>query len=123
MTQSSHHATLSDLNHNYVRSVDQADVKWFDQHLAQDFMNINPDGSRLDRAGFLAQIGKPAVIRNLRCDDVNVRILGETAIIHARTHYTKPDGNPGGGRYTDIWMRQGGRAGRWLCVAAHVTRS
>ena len=46
MTQSSHLATLSDLNHNYARLVDQADVRWFDQHLAQDFMNINPDGTR-----------------------------------------------------------------------------
>ena len=34
MTQSSHLATLSDLNHHYVRSVDQADVRWFDQYLA-----------------------------------------------------------------------------------------
>ena len=41
MTQSSHLATLSDLNHNYVRSVDQADVKWFDQHLAQDLSLIH----------------------------------------------------------------------------------
>ena len=33
--------------------------------------------------------------------------------------YTKPDGHPGFGRYTDIWALRGGR---WLCVAAHVTR-
>ena len=119
MTQSSHLATLSDLNHNYVRSVDQADVKWFDQHLAQDFMNINPDGSRLDRAGFLAQIAPPCRISELEAQDVRVRILGEVAIIHARTTYRKPDGQAGAGRYTDVWMR---RDGRWRCVSAHVTR-
>ena len=73
MTRSSHLAILSELNHDYVRSVDQADVKWFDQHLAQDFMNINPDGTRLDRAAFLAQVGRgsaparPRVIASTSC--------------------------------------------------------
>jgi hypothetical protein len=42
------------------------------------------------------------------------------ALIHARTTYTKEDGRAGAGRYTDIWQR---RDGRWLCVAAHVTRA
>jgi hypothetical protein len=46
-------------------------------------------------------------------------MLGEVAIIRARTTYLKPDGQPGGGRYTDVWAR---RHGRWLCVAANVTR-
>jgi len=45
--------------------------------------------------------------------------MGDTAIIHARTNYVKPDGTVGGGRYTDVWMRQDGH---WLCVSAHVTR-
>ena len=44
---------------------------------------------------------------------------GYVALIHAKTVYTKPDGAPGAGRYTDIWQK---REGRWLCVAAHVTR-
>ena len=48
-----------------------------------------------------------------------IRILDNTAFIHARTSYVKLDGTPGGGRYTDVWMRQ---SGRWLCVSAHVTR-
>ena len=49
-----------------------------------------------------------------------MRILEDMAIIHARTIYRKPDGAQGAGRYTDIWMR---RDGRWMCVAAQVTRS
>ena len=50
---------------------------------------------------------------------VNVRLIGDCAIIHARTTYRMSDGRPGSGRYTDIWAR---RNGRWLAVAAHVTR-
>ena len=45
--------------------------------------------------------------------------MGEFAIIHARTTYVHAEGRAGAGRYTDIWAR---RRGRWLCVAAHVTR-
>ena len=114
-----HLATLQDLNHNYVRSVDQADVTWFDRHLADDFLNTNPDGTRLDRTAFLAQIGRGSVVKNIREHDVNVRLLGSFAIIHARTSYTKPDGSTGHGWYTDDWQL---RPEGWRCVAAHVSR-
>jgi ketosteroid isomerase-like protein len=110
---------LEDLNHGYIRSVATSDVRWFDEHLAEDFLNTNPDGSLVDRAGFLAQIAKPIQIANLGVEDVRIRIMDDFAIIHARTTYTRPDGQAGAGRYTDIWAKQ---RGRWLCVAAHVTR-
>ena len=113
-------ALLRDLNEGYVGSVATSNVAWFEQNLAADFHNSNPDGSLVDRDGFLKQIAKPIGISGLRCEDVRIRILDDTAIIHARTVYTKPDGQPGAGRYTDIWMRNAD--GRWLCVAAHVTR-
>jgi len=111
---------LYDLNHHYVRSVQESDVGWFDANLADDFLNSNPDGTLVDRAGFLAQIAKKTPLTNLREEDVRIVIRGDFAFIHARTSYTKPDAAQGGGRYTDIWWK---RDGRWLCVTAHVTRA
>jgi ketosteroid isomerase-like protein len=111
--------TLEQLNHDYVRAVDERDTAWFEQHLAPDFMNSNPDGTLVDRAAFLGQIAAGAGVSALRAHDVLIRLGGDLAIIHARTAYAKPDGKKGGGRYTDIWAR---RDGRWLCVAAHVSR-
>ena len=111
--------TLRQLNEDFVRSVQLSDVRRFEEILADDFLNSNPDGSLVDRAGFLAQIARPAAISNLEAHDVRVRIMGDIAIIHARTTYKKPDGQAGAGRYTDVWAR---RQGRWLCVSAHVTR-
>ena len=105
-----HLATLRDLNHNYVRSVDQADVRWFDQHLAPDFYNTNPDGTVLERAAFLAQIGRGSPVTDIREHDV----------IKARTSYKKPDGSAGAGWYTDDWQL---RPEGWRCVSAHVSRS
>jgi ketosteroid isomerase-like protein len=110
---------LNKLNIGYVDAVQKSDVRWFEEHLSEDFLNSNPDGSIVDRAGFLAQIAKPVAIKDLHPVDVRIRLLGEMAIIHARTSYTKRDGQPAFGRYTDIWQRRGNR---WLCVAAHVTR-
>ena len=114
-----HRRTLQDLNRNYIRAVDEGDVAWFDANLSQDFRNTNPDGTLIDRAAFLAQIGRGSTVKNIREHDVVIRILGDYAIIHARTSYVKPDGSEGGGRYTDDWHY---RNGRWQCVSAHVTR-
>jgi ketosteroid isomerase-like protein len=111
--------TLRRLNQNFVRSVEESDVGYFEEALTEDFLNSNPDGSLVDRAGFLEQIARPAMISELEAHDVRIRIMGDIAIIHARTTYRKPDGRAGSGRYTDVWAR---RKGHWLCVSAHVTR-
>lgn len=112
-------AVLSALNADYVRAVLTSDAVRFNEILAPDFRNTNPDGSVVDREGFLAQVARPSNLQSLTCDQVDIRLFGETAIIHARTVYTTSDGRPGTGRYTDIWVKQ---QGKWLAVAAHVTR-
>lgn len=111
--------TLRDLNSDYIRSVQMGDVRRFDEILAEDFLCSNPDGSLIDRNAFLAQTARPVTIANLEAHDVNIRIMGDFAIIHARTTYDLSDGRPGAGRYTDVWAR---REGRWLAISAHVTR-
>jgi ketosteroid isomerase-like protein len=110
--------SLQRLNLEYVRSVEQRDVAWFDANLAPDFMNSNPDGSLVDRAGFLAQIGRGAGVSSITAHDILIRMLGDLAIVHAATAYTFSSGEQGAGRYTDIWSK---RSGTWLCVAAQVT--
>ena len=72
-----------------MRSVDEADVAWFDANLAADFLNTNPDGTLIDRKAFLAQIGRGSTVKNIREHDVVIRVLGDFAIIHARTSYEK----------------------------------
>ena len=117
-TQSDHDILFA-LNTDYINSVQHSDVKRFDEILAPEFYCSNPDGSLIDRAAFLAQTAKPVTITNLRAEDVLIRIIGDFALIHARTAFTKADGSAGGGRYTDGYARINGR---WLAVSAHVTR-
>ena len=118
-TAASEIETLTGLNRDYIRSVQNGDVRRFDEILAADFRCSNPDGSLVDRSGFLAQTARPVTIANLEAHDVEIRLFGAVAIIHARTSYTLADGRAGAGRYTDVWARQNGRS---LCVSAHVTR-
>ena len=96
---------LTALNRDYIHSMQHGDVQRFDEILAEDFLCSNP--------------ARPVTISRLSAQKVKVRILGEVAIIHARTSYTTPDGEQRNGRYTDVWAR---RDGRWLAVSAHVTR-
>jgi ketosteroid isomerase-like protein len=110
---------LITLNHDYVQSVQQCDVQRFEELLADDFLASNPDGTLVNRQQFLEQTARPVTISGLDADDVRVRILGDVAIIHARTSYVTASGEARHGRYTDIWAR---RDGRWQAVAAHVTR-
>ena len=112
-------AALTALNAEYIRSVQESDVRRFDEILAADFRCSNPDGTLLDRQGFLAQTARPVTIADLAAHDVEIRLFGDMALIHARTTYLLPDGRPGNGRYTDVWSRQ---HCHWLAVSAHVTR-
>ncbi|MBR0873721.1 nuclear transport factor 2 family protein [Bradyrhizobium tropiciagri] len=110
---------LTKLNKDYVDSVQNSDVKRFDEILAQDFYCSNPDKSLVDRAAFLKQTAIPVKIKELKAEDVRIRILGDFAIIHARTSYLNAEGEQAYGRYTDCWARQDGK---WLAVCAHVAR-
>jgi len=110
---------LRGLNSDYIRSVQNGDVQRFREILADDFSASLGDGTVVDRTAFLDATARPVTISQLQAHDVQVRVLGDVAVIHGRTTYTTADGRAASGRYTDVWAKRGGR---WLAIAAHVTR-
>ena len=110
---------LTALNRDYVASVQNSNVKRFDEILAPEFYCSNPEKSLVDRAAFLKPTALPVTSKNLQTHDVKIRIMGDFAIIPAATSYTTADGQQASGRYTDCWARQNGK---WLAVSAHVSR-
>ena len=70
---------LTALNHDYVASVQNCDVKRFDEILAPEFFCSNPDKTLVDRAAFLEQTARPITIRNLHAYDVIIRIMADFA--------------------------------------------
>ena len=111
--------TLRELNDHYIRSVQTSDVQRFSEILEEGFSASLGDGTVVDKPAFLQYTARPVTISHLEAYDVDIRVLGDVAVIHAKTRFTTADGQPGSGRYTDIWAK---RNGRWLAISAHVTR-
>lgn len=112
-------AELHALNAHYIRAFVEADVGWYREHLSDDFVCTLADGRRIDKAEFLAAAAEGPGVREVTFDDVDVRPLGDVALVQGVTHYVR-DGTPGSTRYTDVWQLRGGR---WLAVAAQLTKS
>ena len=106
------------LNEDYFASVQRSDLCRFDEILADDFLCRNPDGSLVDKSGFLEQAASPATVANVHADAVTIRLMGDYAVVLARTSHALPDGRTGSGHYTNVWAR---RDGRWLAVSTHIT--
>ena len=108
-------AALEQLNLDYIHADQSNDVERFRELLGDDFI-MQTEGVTRDRAEYLEYIAKPRPFKNLEVHDVNVRILGDVALIHARsTLTTLDDGVKREALYTDTYQK---RAGGWVCVAA-----
>jgi hypothetical protein len=108
-------AILEQLNNDYVHSDQFNDAKRFNEFLAEDFIVQTPGVTR-NREEFLDYIAKPRPFKDLAVHDVNIRILSDVALIHARATYTTlADGVDQEALYTDTYQK---REGTWVCVAA-----
>lgn len=108
---------LHELNAQYIRAFVESDVTWYEENLGEDFACTLADGRRIAKAEFLRLIEAGPGVTNVTYDQVDVRPLGEVALVHGVTHYRR-DGVPASTRYTDVW-RLGD--GRWQAVAAQLT--
>jgi ketosteroid isomerase-like protein len=114
---------LTQLNNDYVASVQKGDARRLEQILADDFQCTNPDLARpglalVDKKRFLQLTVLPVKFTELEADDVQIRVLGDFAIIHGHLSWRSAYGHEHEGRYTDDYAR---RNGKWVCVSAHVT--
>lgn len=111
-------AVLHDLNAAYIRAFVEADTAWYADHLSDDFVCTLADGRRIDKTEFLRRTAEGPGVTDVTYDEVDVRPLGEVALVHGVTHYLR-DGSPASTRYTDVWLT---RDRRWQAVAAQLTR-
>src|SRR5437762_8636640 len=63
---------LTMLNRDYVASVQNSDVKRFDEILAEDFYCSNPDKSLVERDAFLKLTEVPVTIKYLEATEVKI---------------------------------------------------
>jgi len=117
--QTSDEATLKQLNQQYVDAFLKSDVQWYRQHVTEDFICIEPDGTLHDKASFLRDVATgPGAVVDYRLVEFRVRIIGDTAFIHAQGKATRKDGTIGLSRYTDVYIRV---HGEWKTASAQIT--
>ena len=110
-------ATLHRLNADYIRAFVESDVAWYGENLSDDFTCSIADGRRIGKEEFLRRVATGPGVTDVSYDEVDVRPLGDVALVHGVTHYVR-DGAPASTRYTDVWQCS---EGRWREVAAQLT--
>jgi ketosteroid isomerase-like protein len=111
--------TLERLNQEYVEAFINADVDWYREHLADDFVCIESDGSVLNKHEFLANTVKGPDVADYKLEHVNVRIYGNAALVQATGLWTREDGSMGMSRYIDVYVKQ---REQWRTVSAQISR-
>jgi hypothetical protein len=96
-----------------------ANVKWYEEHLSDDFVCIESDGSILDKGQFLNNTAKGPDVADYQLEKVNVRLYGTTALVQATGLFTRKDGYRGMSRYTDVYVQT---ERGWKVVSAQITR-
>jgi ketosteroid isomerase-like protein len=113
-------ATLQELNERYVASFMNADVAWYQRHLAADFVCIESNGTLLDKAQFLQQTAAGPGVQSYQLEEARIRIFGDVALVHGKGTFTRLDGTTGTSRYTDVYARVDGD---WKAVSAQITHA
>src|SRR5437899_12645462 len=91
--------TLERLNQKYVDAFMKANVEWYREHLAEDFVCIESDGSVLHKQEFLVNTAKGPDVADYNLEHVEVRVYGDTALVQATGLWTRQDGSTGMSTY------------------------
>jgi hypothetical protein len=111
-------AALHLLNGEFVRACGESDAAWYDEHVGGDFVCTLADGERVNREEFVRRIALEPRAERIGCDDVDVRLLGDVALVHG-VMYRLSTGAVALTRYTTVWQSRGAR---WQAVAAQFTK-
>jgi ketosteroid isomerase-like protein len=110
---------LSRLNEQYIQGLINADARWFEEHLADEFVCIEADGAVRTKPEFVRKVSNGAGYAKYRLEQVQIRVFGDVGLVQATGVFTRPDGGTGMSRYTDVYARTGSD---WRVVSAQVTR-
>lgn len=111
---------LEGLNQEYIDAFMNADVEWYRQHLSEDFLVIESDGSVLNKEEFLTNTERGPDVIDYNLQEVSVRIYGDVALVRATGLWTRQDGSKGRSRYIDVYVKS---EAAWKVVSAQITRS
>jgi ketosteroid isomerase-like protein len=111
--------TITALNEEYIAALLAGDADWYRDHITDDFVCIEPDGTILDKPAFLRDAARGPAAASFVVEDLHIRIYGTVAIVQAIGRFSCDNGVAGTNRYTDVYARVDGA---WKAVTAHITR-
>ncbi len=115
---------LRSLNAQFIENFIRNDVRAHDALLHRDFIAIQSDGARVDRASYLKKWATgfdPEVIVYWDLRDELINVIGDVALVRATNkHVIRRDGRDIAGMttYTDTYLYE---AGAWKCIQAQST--
>ncbi|WP_460761238.1 nuclear transport factor 2 family protein [Lysobacter fragariae] len=115
-------ATLMQTEQDLLASLLKGDNAPFEKALGASFVFIAPDGTKQDRAPFIADLGNGNLkMASSTNDDMVVRVYGDTAVVTYRStdKGTYKDKDISGQyRWTDVFVKQ---RGHWWIVSTQGT--
>jgi ketosteroid isomerase-like protein len=113
---------LLELEQDWANAEVKADLAFLDRILAEDWVFTDPEGAVSTKAQDLAALKSGEyVITSMVIDDMKARVYGDAAVVTGRStskETFKGKDISGLYRWTDTWIK---KAGRWQCVATHVS--
>jgi ketosteroid isomerase-like protein len=113
---------LRRLDREHAIATYMAEVKWFRQHLADDYVLLTADGTQQTKAQLIEALAKPGrAIEAYETTDVQIRSYGSTAIVTGRMiQKTAADGERviADLRYSDVWIKT---AEGWINVSGQIS--
>jgi uncharacterized protein (TIGR02246 family) len=115
-------AIVEKLNEDWIHSYPTHDTATLSRIFAEDMIMITPKGSRMSKRDVLASVASQGQqILSARVDKVQVKLLGNVALVMAEASFVTVDHGkeaPGRTNYLDVYEK---RNGKWVAIAAHVT--
>lgn len=115
---------LRKLNAHFIDNFVTNDVRSHDALLHADFVGVRSDGTRIDRAAYLAKWASgfdPDVIVYWDVRDELITLVGDVALVRATNKHVFRHASheeTGMTTYTDTYLYQGGA---WKCIQAQIT--
>lgn len=104
---------LEGLARQFAEAWARSDVERLDALLCDPYTHTDINGRVWDRAGWLADTAQPKPVDTITCEDMDVWLRGDLAVITGRNVATFRSGEAGADRiemalrFTQVWLREG----------------
>lgn len=121
--QDADHNALRNHNADWIQAYPEKDTSVIHRIAADDLVMVSATGTRLTKKDLIRNVGKPTTpITSATIDNVDITVKGNLGIVVAEVQFTMLVNGKETivkNNYMDIYEK---RDGRWVAIAAHVTR-